>query len=111
MENILSNQKDRYYNLCKTTIKTLGNDEPFPSIDFEKDIKIEELETELFKLRAEMEVLKLKVKMQINKNPVSLVDKINQLPEEVQENVMERIEIIVKMESLKVMNYRKSLVE
>jgi len=99
IKNILSNPLDLFHKKCDSVLKVLGC--KMPTIDETKDIKIKNLENELFKLRAEME------RIQSNRQPIPLLEKINKLPEEVKENILSRMEIIIKMESIKVMKYRE----
>jgi hypothetical protein len=70
--------------------------------DTEKDELIEKLNQEVIMLKEEIRELK--------SNKPTILDHLKQLPEDVKENVLLRLNAIVKMESSKVMKYRKEKV-
>jgi len=101
IEGILQNPKHRHYSKCKIIYNMFSEGYEIPITDTAKDKLIEKLMQEVIILKEENRELK--------SNKPTILDHLKQLPEEVQENVMFRLNSIVKMESIKVMKYRKSV--
>jgi hypothetical protein len=101
IEGILQNPKDRHYFQCKRIYNMFAKGEELHETDTAKDKLIEKLIQEVIMLKEEIRELK--------SNKPTILDHLKQLPEDVQENVMLRLNSIVKMESSKVMKYRKSV--
>jgi hypothetical protein len=101
MEGILQNPKDRHYFQCKRIFNMFSEAYEIPIIDTAKDDLIEKLIQEVIMLKEEIRQLK--------SGKPTILDHLKALPEHVQENVMFRLNSIVKMESSKVMKYNQSV--
>ena len=101
IEHILNTPKDLHYNECRMIFNLFIKGEELPKTDTLKDELIENLNQEVRNLKFEIQKLK--------SNKPTILDHLKQLPEDVQENVMFRLNSIVKMESTKVINYRESV--
>jgi len=101
MEGILQNPKDRHYFQCKRIYNMFLEEDLIPEPENEKDELIQKLIHEVRMLKEEIRQLK--------SGKPTILDHLKALPEHVQENVMFRLNSIVKMESSKVMRYNQSV--
>ena len=103
IQDVLDNPKDKYHTECNYIYELYSDVDIIEDIDYKKDKLIAKLLNKIRDLKQEIEEIKAP------KPEPTILDHLKQLPEDVQENVMFRLNSIVKMESSKVMNYRESV--
>jgi hypothetical protein len=101
IEYIIENPKHRHHETCKRIFNIFSIKQSIPKGESEKSELIENLLQEIFILKDEITQLKT------NKPKSTILDHLKALPEHVQENVIFRLNSIVKMESSKIMTYKQ----
>jgi hypothetical protein len=96
--DVLNNPQDRYHDECKKIYNFFLNNKEM--LDQSGDLVLSLLE--------ENQMLKEEIR-QLKSGKPTILDHLKALPEHVQENVMFRLNSIVKMESSKVMRYNQSV--